>query len=64
MQKQHVHHNLLDCDNDNFVSEQCFCCGEELDNINDIRVGTEDDRYYCEDCAKEHNIKVVKCMDY
>lgn len=63
MQKQHVHHNHLDCDNDNFVSEQCFLCGEELNNTNDIFVGVNDDRYYHLECAKEHNIQAVKCLD-
>lgn len=74
MQKQQKCHNNLndiDCDNrglgmdyaDQYISECCFCCGEELSNIDDIRVGVDDDRYYCLECAKENNIEVVSCRD-
>jgi hypothetical protein len=67
MAKQQRQHNPLVCDNsgnESYISEQCFRCEKEFISIKDIFVGTEDDRYYCRDCADTYEIEVVKCRDY
>jgi len=48
---------------DQYISETCNCCGEELIRTDDIFVGKIDNNYYCGDCAKYYNIDVVECKD-
>jgi len=47
---------------DNYISESCFYCGEELTNIKDIYLD-EDDHYCCEKCDNEYNIRTKKCRE-
>ena len=62
MQKVLSHKEVED-DLDQYISENCHCCKEELIRVEDIFVGIEDNHYYCEDCAKYNNISVVECKD-
>lgn len=48
---------------DQYISENCNKCKEELIGVGDIFIGKEDDLYYCLDCCKYHNIKVSKCRE-
>jgi len=50
-------------DLDQYISENCHYCGEELIRVEEIFVGKEDNNYYCNDCAKYNNIKVVECKE-
>ena len=45
-----------------YISEQCYLCGQELTDVEDILVNQED-QYVCQECATYHNIRVVKCID-
>jgi len=57
-----LNHNIVEDELD-YISENCHYCKEELIRVEDIFVGKEDDLYYCKDCAKYHNIDVVKCKE-
>ena len=48
---------------DDYISESCYLCGQELTDVEDILVSVESDQYLCVECATYHNIRVVKCMD-
>ena len=48
---------------DQYISENCGICGEELIRIEDIFIGRNDDLIYCSDCAKYHRIDVVECRN-
>jgi len=50
-------------DLDQYISENCGICGEELIRVEDIFIGKKDDLYYCQECSDYNNIKVVKCRD-
>jgi len=64
MKMQKVKNHKIEEDSEEyFVSEECSACGVEMVNIKEIRVGTEDDLYYCQECSDYNNIKVVKCRD-
>jgi len=63
MTKQKVFHKELEDDLDQYISENCGICGEELIRVEDIRVGKDNDFIYCKDCAKYHKIDVVECRD-
>jgi len=52
-----------DVELDQYISENCHHCKEELIRVEDIFVGIEDNHYYCEDCAKYNKISVVECKD-
>ena len=60
---QNQFHKEVDDYLDQYISENCHCCGEELFRVEDIVVGREDNNYYCTDCAKYHGIDVKKCKD-
>ena len=62
MQNQLSHREAED-DLDQYISENCVICGEELIRAEDIFVGKVDNNYYCEDCAKYNKISVVECKD-
>ena len=47
---------------DNYISESCFYCGEELTNIKDIYLD-EDDHYCCKNCGDNYNIHTKKCRE-
>jgi len=47
---------------DNYISESCFYCGEELTNIKDIYLD-EDDHYLCKNCGDNYNIHTKKCRE-
>jgi len=63
MTKQKVFHNTKEVndDLDQYISENCGICGEELIRVEDIFVGRDDDMIYCLDCAKYHRIRVMEC---
>lgn len=48
---------------DQYISETCTYCNEELTNIDDIWIGKDDDNYYCTDCKDYHSIDAVRCRD-
>jgi len=48
---------------DQYISENCHHCKEELIRVEDIFLGIEDNNYYCEDCAKYNKIHVVECKE-
>ena len=50
-----------DCNDLDYISENCGICKEELVRVEDIFIGREDDMIYCLDCAKYHRIDVVEC---
>lgn len=59
-------HNSLenqDIDLNQYISETCHICNEELVSINDIWVGKDDDSYYCTECKDYHSIKAIRCRD-
>jgi len=63
MTKQKVFHKEAEDNNDlDYISENCNNCKEELIRVEDIFVG-ENNNYYCEDCAKYNNIRVVECKE-
>jgi len=64
-QKVLSHKEVEDYSNklDQYISENCTICKEELIRVEDIRVGKDDDMIYCSDCAIYHGIYVVECMD-
>jgi len=47
-----------------YISENCNICGEELVRVEDIFVDVENDTYICLDCAKYNHIKTVECKEY
>jgi len=62
----HKNNDVNDDDNnelDQYISENCAICKEELIRVEDIFVGKEDNNYYCLDCSKYHGIDVVECRD-
>jgi len=65
MTKQKVFHNIEEdeLELDQYISEICRYCGEELTRVEDIFVGKIDNNYYCKDCKDYHNIDVVECKD-
>ena len=63
MKMQKVFHKEVDDDLDQYISENCVICKEELIKIDDIWVGREDNNYYCAECKGYHNISAVKCKD-
>jgi len=64
MKMQKVKNHKIEEDSEEcFVSEECNTCGVEMVNIKEIRVGTEDDLYYCQDCCSYHNIKTKECKE-
>jgi len=65
MKMQNQFHKELDNDLelDQYISENCHWCKEELIRVKDIFVGKEDNNYYCEDCKDYHKINVFKCKD-
>jgi len=48
---------------DQYISENCGICGEELIRVEDIFIGIDNDLIYCLDCSKYHGIDVVECRD-
>ena len=48
---------------DQYISENCTICKEELIRVEDIFVGRDDDMIYCKDCKDYHGIDVVECRD-
>lgn len=48
--------------NFSYISENCFCCGKELIDINDIFVDYND-HYLCQKCVDKHNIDTKKCKE-
>ena len=63
MTKQKVFHKELEDDLDQYISENCGICGEELIRVKDIFVD-ENDHYLCYDCTQYLKIKTVMCIDY
>ena len=56
-------HKEVEYELDQYISENCGICGEELIRVEDIFIGKNDDLIYCKDCAIYHRIDVVECMD-
>lgn len=65
MSKQQKHHKQYDNENsyNNYISENCYHCGIELINIEEILVDVDKDVYICHECAEELNIKTIPCFD-
>lgn len=61
-QKYHNWHEA-ETEFDNYISEICSICEEELINENDIFVTTESDQYICYRCMEKYNISAVECFD-
>ena len=49
--------------NNDYINESCFYCGEEFIHIEDIFIDTERDRYICEECSIVYRIDVVRCRE-
>lgn len=47
-----------------YIYENCSICGEYFENVEDIMVDLNSDRYICLECSEEHNIRVVNCLHY
>lgn len=61
LQRQH-NNKSVDIDSE-FLNESCWYCQKEFTDIEDILVDTESDHYICKECAIEHNINTVSCLD-
>jgi len=62
----HKNNDINDDDNnelDQYISENCTICKEELIRVEDIFIGKCDDMIYCADCKDYHRIDVVECID-
>jgi predicted SprT family Zn-dependent metalloprotease len=46
-----------------YIYERCQKCGRHLTKIKNIRVGVDDDAYYCIKCVNKYNIESVPCRD-
>ena len=46
-----------------FLNESCFYCQVEFSLIDEVLVDVENDRYVCEDCARELDIKTVAVIE-
>ena len=58
-----VSHKEVEYELDQYISENCVICKEELIRIEDIFVGKDDDLIYCKDCKDYHRIDTVECRD-
>ena len=47
---------------DQYISENCSICEDELTNEKYIYVD-ENDKYLCFRCMKKYNISAVRCLD-
>ena len=56
-------HKEVEYELDQYISENCGICGEELIRVEDIFIGKDNDFIYCKDCAKYYEIDVVECRD-
>jgi len=54
-------HKEAEYELDQYISENCGICGEELIRVEDIWIGRDDDMIYCLDCKEYHGIRVVEC---
>lgn len=46
-----------------YISEVCTECGKEMNDIEDIFVDSDTDKYVCAHCSKTLGLKTVKCKD-
>lgn len=44
--------------------EECYICGEEVIDLDDLFVATHNDKYICRNCMKKYNIVAISCRDY
>jgi len=58
-----VSHKEVGDDLDQYISENCTICKEELIRFEDIFIGKDSDMIYCLDCAKYHGIDIVECRN-
>lgn len=56
-------HNKEDNNLDQYISENCSICEDELKNEKDIYVTTESDQYICKRCMNKYDINAVRCRD-
>ena len=47
---------------DNYISENCYCCGVELTRTEDIFVTEKSDQYICLDCKEYYKIHTYVCI--
>lgn len=52
-----------DYENETYIDEQCWYCGEYMNRIEDILVELDTDRYCCADCTNIYNLKTIPCTD-
>jgi len=56
-------HSKEEYNNNEYINESCYYCGEEFIHIEDIFIDTERDRYICEECSIVYRIDVVRCRE-
>jgi len=56
-------HKEVEDELDQYISETCGICSEELIRVEDIFIGIDNDLIYCKDCKDYHGIYVVECRD-
>jgi len=56
-------HKEVEYELDQYISENCGICGEELIRVEDIFIGIDNDMIYCSDCKDYHRIDIVECRE-
>jgi len=65
MTKQKVFHNIEEdeLELDQYISEICRYCGEELIRVEDTWTDLDSGNYCCEDCKIYYKLNAVECID-